>query len=88
MHILPQFTPDVEIYSIDEAFLQFKGYDRFDLEKLSQKIKRTLLQCIGLPKSIRIAPTKALAKLANKIAKKFDSKTDGVYVIDSELKIW
>jgi DNA polymerase V len=86
MQILADFTPDVEIYSIDEAFLQFKGYDRYDLENFGRKIKRTVLQCTGLPISIGIAPTKALAKVANKIAKKFDSKTGGVYLIDNEQK--
>lgn len=86
MKILSSFTPDVEIYSIDEAFLQFKGYNRYNLEEYARQIKKTVLQCTGLPISIGIAKTKALAKVANKIAKKFDSKFDGVYVIDTEEK--
>ncbi|WP_430409215.1 hypothetical protein [Kordia sp.] len=86
MHILASFTPDIEIYSIDESFLQFKGYDRFDIDKLDREIRETALRCTGLPVSIGIAPTKALAKVANRIAKKFDKKTGGVYLMDSELK--
>lgn len=86
MHILSNFTPDIEVYSIDEAFLQFKGYERYDLEKICIEIKRFVLQCTGLPISIGVAKTKALAKVANRIAKKFDKKTGGVYVMDSEHK--
>ncbi|EDP94711.1 Y-family DNA polymerase [Kordia algicida OT-1] len=86
MHVLSKFTPDIEVYSIDEAFLQFKGFEHFDLNDLGIEIKETILQYIGLPISIGIAPTKALAKVANRIAKKFDKKTGGVYVMDSEHK--
>lgn len=86
MHILSNFTPDIEVYSIDESFLQFKGYDRFDIDKFGREIRETVLRCTGLPVSIGIASTKALAKVANRIAKKYDNKTGGVYVMDSEHK--
>jgi len=86
MQILSCFTPDIEVYSIDEAFLYFKGYDRYDLEKFGREMKANVLRCTGLPISIGIAPTKALAKVANRIAKKFNGKTGGVYVIDNEEK--
>src|ERR1039458_9390532 len=71
MQTLSTFTPDMEIYSIDEAFLKFNGYDRFDLSEYGNKIVRTVTKNTGVPVSIGIAPTKALAKVANKIAKKF-----------------
>jgi len=86
MSILSNSTPNIEIYSIDEAFLKFKGFDNYDLEQYGRDIRKKILKWTGIPVSIGIAPTKALAKVANRIAKKFDSKTTGVYVLDSEEK--
>ena len=84
MSILSKFTPNIEIYSIDEAFLKFDGFENYDLESYCQKIKDTVLKWTGIPISIGIAPTKALAKVANRISKKFPNKTKGVYLINSE----
>jgi len=86
MSLLSTFSPDIEIYSIDEAFLQFKGFDLVDLQLYGETIKRTVDKGTGIPVSIGIAPTKALSKVANRIAKKFPKQTGGVYVIDSEEK--
>jgi DNA polymerase V len=86
MKILSQFTPDVEIYSIDEAFLQFKGFENYELNSYGSDIKNRVLQWTGIPTCVGIAPTKALSKVANKIARKFLEETNGVYVIDSEEK--
>ena len=86
MSVLEQYTPNVEIYSIDEAFLQFKGFDLFDLEEEGKKMRKQVRQWTGIPVSVGMAPCKALAKIANKIAKKFASKTGGVYCIDTEDK--
>lgn len=86
MNILTTFTPDIEIYSIDEAFLKFTGFERFDLKEYGIKIQRTVTKGTGIPISVGFAPTKALAKIANKIAKKFPERTQSVYVIDSEEK--
>ncbi|KAB1160802.1 Y-family DNA polymerase [Tenacibaculum aiptasiae] len=86
MKILEQFSPDVEVYSIDEAFLQFKGFDNYDFDSYGKKIRSTILQWTGIPTCVGLAPTKALSKIANKIARKFPKKTGGVYVIDSEEK--
>jgi len=86
MKILDQFTPDVEVYSIDEAFLQFKGFDQFDFRHYGTQIKTRILQWTGIPTCVGIAPTKGLSKVANKIARKFLKETQGVYVIDSEEK--
>ena len=86
MSILGNHTPHIEIYSIDEAFLEFKGFDHFDLQLHAQKMRQQVRQWTGIPVSIGIAPSKALAKIANKIAKKFAEKTQSVYCIDSEEK--
>ena len=75
---------NIEIYSIDEAFLKFEGFDRYDLDSYCLKIKNMVLKWTGIPISIGIAPTKALAKVANRIAKKFPKQTKGVYLINSE----
>ena len=71
MKILSTYSPDQEIYSIDECFLKFEGFERYDLTNYGQEIKTKILQCTKLPVCVGIAPTKALAKLANHIAKKF-----------------
>tara|TARA_A100001011_G_scaffold259800_1_gene268219 strand:+ start:5728 stop:6987 length:1260 start_codon:yes stop_codon:yes gene_type:complete len=86
MSILEKFTPNVEIYSIDEAFLEFNGFDFFDLEGEGMRMKKQIQQWTGIPISIGIAPSKALAKIANKIAKKFSLNTGGVYCINNEKK--
>ena len=84
MKILERYTPNIEIYSIDEAFLQFKGFGHFDLDQQARKMKQQVVQWTGIPVSVGIAPSKALAKIANKIAKKYAQKTGGVYVMETE----
>ncbi len=86
MNILSKFTPNIEIYSIDEAFLKFEGFENYDLESYCQEIKHMVLKWTGIPISVGIASTKALAKVANRIAKKFPSQTKGVYLINSKEK--
>ncbi|MFK7783278.1 Y-family DNA polymerase [Psychroserpens sp.] len=86
MSILEQFTPDVEVYSIDEAFLQFKGFDNYDFDDYGLQMRQRILKWTGIPTCVGIAPTKALSKVANKIARKFPKQTNGVYVINSEEK--
>ena len=87
MKILGMHTPNIEIYSIDEAFLDFKGFKYCDLEKEAFLLKQKIRRWTGIPVSIGIAPTKALAKIANKIAKKYVHKTKGVHLIRSEKQI-
>ncbi|GAA4803611.1 Y-family DNA polymerase [Litoribaculum gwangyangense] len=86
MKILEQFTPDVEVYSIDEAFLEFIGFKNYDFNDYGNQIRKRILKWIGIPTCVGIAPTKALSKIANKIARKFPEQTKGVYVIDSDEK--
>jgi DNA polymerase V len=70
METLATFSPEMEIYSIDEAFLSLKGVPAGDLDCLGRRIRATVRQWTGIPVSIGIAPTKTLAKLANGLAKK------------------
>lgn len=86
MTILEQFTPDVEVYSIDEAFLEFKGFDDTCFMDYGMEMRQRILKWTGIPTCVGVAPTKALSKVANKIARKFPEATKGVYVIDSEEK--
>lgn len=86
MNILKQFTPLVEHYSIDEAFLKFEMYAKIDFYLEGKAIKERVYKWTGMPISIGIAPTKALTKVANKVAKKYKERTNGVYVIDTEEK--
>lgn len=85
--IAKKFSPNFEIYSIDELFLDFHGFKYFDLEEYSKEIKKTIIDETQIPVSIGIAPTKTLAKLANRIAKKYPEKFGGVYILDSSKKI-
>lgn len=68
MTILRTFTPNLEVYSIDEAFLDLNGFT--DLEAHARHLRATVLQWTGIPVSVGIAPTKTLAKVANRTAKK------------------
>lgn len=86
MSILKQYSPEVEVYSIDESFLYFKGFDNYDLTKYGLEIKSRILKWTGIPTCVGIAPTKALSKVANKIARKYPNQTKGVYVMDTEEK--
>ena len=86
MTLLSEMAPEIEIYSIDEAFLRFRGFDLFDLEKYGKEIEEKVYKSTGIPVSVGFAPTKALAKVANRIAKKFPEYTKGVYVIDTDEK--
>ena len=71
MTILQEFVPEIEIYSIDEAFLLFDGFENINLKELGGKIVRTTTRNTGIPVSLGIAPTKTLAKVASKFAKKY-----------------
>ena len=85
MSLLSNFSPQQEIYSIDECFLNLEGIN-VDLQQYGLQMKSRVEKGTGIPISIGIAPTKALAKLANRIAKKFPKETGGSYVIDTEAK--
>ena len=89
MHYLTQAVPGVEIYSLDEAFLDLSGLEQHLLETLGGSLTalaRTLRQQVlartGLPTCVGVAPTKTLAKLANRLAKR-DPALGGVLHLDS-----
>ncbi|WP_126147948.1 Y-family DNA polymerase [Synechococcus elongatus] len=76
MQTLAVLCPDLEVYSIDEAFLDFSGFQAQPLQQ-GQLIRQTVGQWTGIPVSIGIAATKVLAKVANKLAK----QNGGVFVL-------
>ena len=79
------FVPQMEIYSIDEAFLSFDGFENIDLKEMGLQLVKTVVRNTGIPVSLGIAPTKTLAKVANKFAKKYKNYHN-VCIIDSEDK--
>jgi len=81
MELLHEFTPEVEIYSIDEAFISLDGITTHrELDACGRDIKRKVENWLGIPVSVGIGETKVLAKLANKLAKKSD-KAEGVLTL-------
>ncbi len=84
METLRQYSPEVEVYSIDEMFLQLEGFT-IDLNDYGQQMKKSLWQEVRMPVGVGIAPTKTLAKLANHGAKKIP-QTNGVCVLDAPQK--
>ena len=70
MRTLKRFNVDIEIYSIDEAFLDMTNFSDKEVEEVGKEIRSTILQWTGIPTSIGIAQTKTLSKVANHIAKK------------------
>lgn len=86
MKILADYARDLEIYSIDESFLDLTGYERYNnLADYGKRIVKSVHRGTGIPVSMGIAPTKTLAKVASKFAKKY-KKYEGVCVIDSDEK--
>ena len=73
MRTLKRFNSDIEVYSIDEAFMDLSNFPNNEVEKVAQEIRETVLQWTGIPTSIGIAKTKTLSKVANYIAKKKQS---------------
>lgn len=70
MSTLEKFSPDVEIYSIDEAFISLEGFESRNLDKYCRWIRHNIKKWTGIPVSVGVAQTKTLAKLANRRAKK------------------
>jgi DNA polymerase V len=83
MLTLRRFSPEVEEYSIDEAFVSLKGMADGDLEQVGREIRSTIQQWTGIPVSIGIAPTKTLAKAAARIAKKEPGAQNVIVLTDS-----
>ena len=86
VEVYEDFTPNVEIYSIDECFLDFGGFK--DRDKHARAMRCEVLRRIGVPVRIGIAPTKTLAKCANDIAKKNPIFGGVLDVMDDALATW
>lgn len=86
MEMLESYAPSIEIYSIDEAFLDLHNLHIDNLESYISEIRYKTLKGTGIPISIGVAPTKTLAKLANHLAKK-QYKNIGYYILDTKEKI-
>ena len=80
MEILAKFASEVEIYSIDEAFLALNGFENYELNTYCSYIRRTIKQWIGIPVSIGVSSTKTLSKIANNLAKK-NEEYQGVCIL-------
>jgi DNA polymerase V len=86
MNCLAELAPRVEVYSIDEAFLDFTGIPPRQLEPLARDIRQKIRQWTGIPVSIGIGRSKTLSKLANRIAKK-RVEAGGVFdVLDADTR--
>lgn len=82
MDVLGKFSPELEIYSIDEAFLGLNGFRIRDLEEYGHKIRRTVRKWTGIPVSVGIAKTKTLAKIANHYAKRVPAFEGSLVLLD------
>ena len=81
MTSLMTLNSELEIYSIDEAFLKINKQDNSNIEADISKIRRNILMWTGIPVSIGLGPTKTLAKIANSMAKKSEN---GIFNLDTE----
>ncbi|MFJ2714909.1 translesion error-prone DNA polymerase V subunit UmuC [Pseudomonas sp. NPDC087346] len=84
MTLIESMVPAVEVYSIDEAFVDLTGIN--DLDSLGRRIRSQVLRCTGIPVGVGIAHTKTLAKLANYTAKRLQAQTGGVVNICDPIK--
>jgi DNA polymerase V len=78
---------NVEVYSVDEAFVDLDIFPQNELQKIATEIRLAVEQWTGIKVSVGVAPTKVLAKLANRLAKKYKEKTGCVLVLDTDKKI-
>ena len=85
MKTLAGFVPQIELYSIDEAFLDMSELAYANLYELGLTIRHTVTQHTGIPVSVGIAPTKTLAKMANRYAKKKHRQTNVFYAANEAL---
>lgn len=85
METLETFSPEMEIYSIDEAFLKITSFSGIEKYEFLKKIRDTVLKNTGMPISIGCGPTKTLAKAANFYSKKY-SETKGIFIINKNIE--
>ena len=78
--VLEDFAPAVEVYSIDEAFLDLRGVENVDFDVYAKKISSECWRLTSIPVSVGIAPTKTLAKIASKLCKQYPKLRGGCYM--------
>jgi DNA polymerase V len=83
MQVIKELVPRAEVYSVDEIFADLSGMKYKDLEDLGKEIREMVGKCTGIPVTVGIAPTKTLAKMANRYAKK-NRPMEGVFSAHSD----
>ena len=83
-YVLEDFAPAVEVYSIDEAFLDLRGIKGVDFDEYAKRISAECWRLTSIPVSVGIAPSKTLAKIASKLCKKYPKLRGGCYMYRPE----
>ncbi len=78
--VLEEFAPAIEVYSIDEAFLDLRGLQNVDFDQYAKAISKRCYKLTSIPVSVGIAPTKTLAKIASKLCKQYPRLQGGCYM--------
>ena len=78
--VLEEFAPSIEVYSIDEAFLDLRGMDNMDFDAYAKQISAQCWKMVSIPVSVGISPTKTLAKIASKLCKQYPKLRGGCYM--------
>ena len=78
--VLEEYAPSIEVYSIDEAFLDLRGLDNIDFDAYAKEISAKCWKMTSIPVSVGIAPTKTLAKIASKLCKQYPKLKGGCYM--------
>lgn len=78
--VLEEFAPGIEVYSIDEAFLDLRGMKNIDFDAYAKRISAQCWKMTSIPVSVGIAPTKTLAKIASKLCKQYPKLRGGCYM--------
>ena len=78
--VLEDFAPAIEVYSIDEAFLDLRGVQGIDFDEYAKTISQRCWKLVSIPVSVGIAPTKTLAKIASKLCKQYPKLKGGCYM--------
>ncbi|MBR6483187.1 MAG: Y-family DNA polymerase [Bacteroidaceae bacterium] len=78
--VLEEFAPSIEVYSIDEAFLDLRGMKNIDFDAYAKRISAQCWKMTSIPVSVGIAPTKTLAKIASKLCKQYPKLRGGCYM--------
>lgn len=78
--VLEDFAPSIEVYSIDEAFLDLRGVTNIDFDEYAKRISASCWKLTSIPVSVGIAPTKTLAKIASKLCKQYPRLRGGCYM--------